>query len=118
MGLLTKGKRPLREVYAITMTTLPGYAVEVDAQEYGANLLITWRAVFNKLRLPFLRDLADDMGLLDPLALAPLQEQDFAALKMITQDALKLVAQNVGNEIDEDFSAEDERSRGIKTMDF
>jgi hypothetical protein len=115
-SILTTGKRPVRGVFGITMKTLPGYAVLVDAQNYGADLLISWKVVYNKYKIGFFTDLAQDAGLVDTKNLSPSKEQDFNALKMITKEALQEAVRIFTSELDEDFSGEDDKSRGIETV--
>lgn len=118
MGVLTTGKRlEAHEVIEITMTTLPGYAVLVGAEDYGKHLVVSWKMVFNKYNMSFFRELVHDQGWKDAKNLTPSEQEDYTALKMITQDTIKEMAQNFGNEIYEDFSQEDEKSRGIINMD-
>lgn len=117
MNILTKGRLPAHEVFAITMTNLRGYAVLVDVRDLGENLMVSWKLIFNRFELSILGGFAHWKGWIDATKITPYKEQQLTILKTITLDTLKLAVKNCVNQVDEDFSVADERSRGIESID-
>lgn len=114
--IIADGK-PTWGAFRVFMTTLPGYAVDVEVRDYGKNLLVTWKVTFDKYRMDVITRFFERKWLAVG-KLMPHQREDLTALKTITLDALKQAVRNFENQLDDDFSGEDERSRGIETLDL